>query len=450
MVARTRVAPTGRHPHRPTCWSTTWPVPGAAARRRAFAAVSVRARRARRRGGGHVDGPLDHRGGRPGRPPAPRPAVRGFPGRRTGRERERRGVRGHRSDRPGPVVRAGPGEADAGLGHRRAAGRPGLLELPGHGHPRPHRGPGHGPGDRQFLRRPVRRRPLGQAALHELGVDEAQLPVVGRMGQGLGTVPDTPTAFAGGSIDAFCEQIVAGANRPGDVLAIFGATLIVWVVAEEWRDVPGLTTLPNIDGRAGDDRGPEQRRGPASPTGRAPLSGARCGAGRRPTARTPPETARVGDPDRVPVWLPYLRGERTPFHDPRLRASVHGLDIAQGPDAAGPRRRMRRAGSSSGASSSAPGSRARRIVATGGGSRVGAVDAGGGRCHRTAGGHGGGVRGRGTRGGLPGPDGRRPRVLVRCRRWLGAWPARRIDPDPAWAAAASGRFEQFEALGPAG
>ena len=33
---------------------------------------------------------------------------------------------------------------------------------------------------------------------------------------------------------------------------------------------------------------------------------------RRPGGRSP----RPGDPTRVPVWLPYLRGERTPFHDP--------------------------------------------------------------------------------------------------------------------------------------
>ncbi len=85
-----------------------------------------------------------------------------------------------------------------------------------------------------------------KAALGEMGLDESQLPVVGPMGGGIGTVPGTPTAFAGGSIDAFCEQIVAGADQPGDVLCIFGATLIVWVVAEEWRDVPGLTTLPNL------------------------------------------------------------------------------------------------------------------------------------------------------------------------------------------------------------
>ena len=41
----------------------------------------------------------------------------------------------------------------------------------------------------------------------------------------------------GGTIDALCDQIVAGAAEPGDVLVIFGATLIVWAVATSgsWR-----------------------------------------------------------------------------------------------------------------------------------------------------------------------------------------------------------------------
>ena len=50
---------------------------------------------------------------------------------------------------------------------------------------------------------------------------------------------------------------------------------------------------------------------------------------------------------------------------------------------------------------------------------------------------------------LPGPDGRRARVLVRGRRRM-VPVGRRIDPDPDWAAAAARRFEQFEALGPPG
>ena len=85
------------------------------------------------------------------------------------------------------------------------------------------------------------------AALDRLGLTEDQLPVVGPMGGGIGSVPGTDTAFAGGSIDAFCEQIVAGANRPGDVLVIFGATLIVWVVTDDWREGGGLLSLPHTE-----------------------------------------------------------------------------------------------------------------------------------------------------------------------------------------------------------
>ena len=38
------------------------------------------------------------------------------------------------------------------------------------------------------------------------------------------------------------------------------------------------------------------------------------------------------DPGRVPVWQPYLRGERVPFHDRGRRASLHDLDIGMGTD----------------------------------------------------------------------------------------------------------------------
>ena len=63
----------------------------------------------------------------------------------------------------------------------------------------------------------------------------------------------------------------------------------------------------------------------------------------RPPTSDPPGRGdaagdRPGDPDAVPVWLPYLRGERTPFHDPGLRASLHDLDITHGPDAVLPGR----------------------------------------------------------------------------------------------------------------
>jgi xylulokinase len=71
----------------------------------------------------------------------------------------------------------------------------------------------------------------------------------------------------------------------------------------------------------------------------------------------------------VPVWAPYVRGERTPYHDPDRRAVLDGLDLTHGGAA------VRRAGYEASGFvvrqlielSGAP---AARIVATGGGTRV--------------------------------------------------------------------------------
>ena len=36
-----------------------------------------------------------------------------------------------------------------------------------------------------------------------------------------------------------------GRRKPGDVLIIFGATLIAWAVTEQWLTVPGLVSFPH-------------------------------------------------------------------------------------------------------------------------------------------------------------------------------------------------------------
>jgi xylulokinase len=81
------------------------------------------------------------------------------------------------------------------------------------------------------------------------------------------------------------------------------------------------------------------------------------------------------DPEDVPIFLPYLRGERTPLHEPLRRAEVHDLHVGHGPgaiwrgvhEASGfvVRRHLELAGLLSPASTE----RSTRIVATGGGSR---------------------------------------------------------------------------------
>ncbi len=198
--------------------------------------------------------------------------------------------------------------------------------------------------------------------LNVAGVDVSQMPEVVPMGQSAGTMPGTGTHLAGGTVDALCDQIVAGATQPGDVLVIMGATLIVWIVADEWVEVPGLWTIPHTV----PDRilvgGPSNAGALFVDWARRMLAGTR-----RHGAVA--QSERSGDPQNVPVWLPYLRGERAPFHDPDLRSSLHDLDITTSPtgleraayEASGfvVRRMLDMAGL-----------KPRRIVASGGGSRV--------------------------------------------------------------------------------
>ncbi|MEI4896653.1 hypothetical protein Q8G71_35780, partial [Klebsiella pneumoniae] len=64
-------------------------------------------------------------------------------------------------------------------------------------------------------------------------------------GVGVGQVRGTGAVLAVGAVDALCEQIVAGADRDGDVLVLCGATLIVWTTISAARQVPGLWTIPH-------------------------------------------------------------------------------------------------------------------------------------------------------------------------------------------------------------
>jgi xylulokinase len=124
-----------------------------------------------------------------------------------------------------------------------------------------------------------------------------------------------------GTIDAFAEQLVAGAEHDGDVLVILGATLITWACIPEWVEVPGLWTVPHSA------PGKVLIGGPSNAGGIL-----RDWAGRILRAECDADDPSI-DPDDVPVVLPYLRGERTPLHDPDRRGWVHGISVAHGPSA---------------------------------------------------------------------------------------------------------------------
>jgi xylulokinase len=157
-------------------------------------------------------------------------------------------------------------------------------------------------------------------ACADRGATVEQMPRVDAPGAVVGRVRGADTALAVGAIDALCEQMVAGVDDDGDVLVLCGTTLIVWVTIPEARQVPGLWTIPTMTGKS--------QIGGASNAGGLFLGWVDRVLG--------PGDCALADPRRVPVWLPYLRGERTPLHDPDRRGMLDGLDLSH--DAAALRR----------------------------------------------------------------------------------------------------------------
>jgi xylulokinase len=187
----------------------------------------------------------------------------------------------------------------------------------------------------------------------ECGVTADRMPRVEHTGAAIGELRDSATVLAAGSVDALCEQLVAGAVRDGDVVVLCGTTLIVWITIPEYREAQGLWTLPHPT------TGKFQIGGPSN------AGGLFLGWVNNLVA----EDNSVVQPGAVPVWSPYVRGERTPLYDPDRRAVLDRLDLTHGGAS------VRRAGYEASGFvvrqlielSAAP---ANRIVATGGGTRV--------------------------------------------------------------------------------
>ncbi|HLI44579.1 MAG TPA: FGGY-family carbohydrate kinase [Acidimicrobiales bacterium] len=182
----------------------------------------------------------------------------------------------------------------------------------------------------------------------EAGCLPENLPEVAGIAEPIGKVGSA--VLASGIVDTLAEQIVAGAVEIGDVLVICGTTLVIWVVTDEWKEVPGLWTVPHtVAGRT--------LIGGASNAGGMFLDWAT-----KFTGSAPGQT----NPASIPVWAPYPRGERTPLHDTALRASLIGLELSHD------RPQVRRAAFEAAGfvvrqHIDLAGIPARRVVATGGG-----------------------------------------------------------------------------------
>ena len=163
--------------------------------------------------------------------------------------------------------------------------------------------------------------------LEMLGVKPSQLPLTcpgqtpipRNTSGGATSIIGATTAISGGTIDALAEQTVADAHAIGDVLVVCGTTLIIWGLTNEWREVGGLWTIPYaVDNRIA--------IGGASNAGGLFVDRVRSMIGDVNEADLLHASA-----EDLPVWIPYLRGERTPWHDPGRRAELLKLGLNHGP-----------------------------------------------------------------------------------------------------------------------
>ena len=260
----------------------------------------------------------------------------------------------------------------------------------------------------------------------DCGAPVNRMPKVAMMGAPAGRVTGTGTVLAAGAIDALCEQLVAGADREGDVLVLCGTTLIVWTTIPGANRVPGLWTIPHI--AAG-----KSQIGGASNAGGLFLNWV--------DRVVVPADSTTSNPRRVPVWLPYVRGERTPLYDPNRRGVLDGLDLTH--DGAALRRAAYEASAFvvrhlielSGVSVS-------RVVATGGGSRVGPwmqaiADATGWPVQVSAVAEGAALGAAFLARMAVGLES----SMSDAARWAAT--ERVVEPDPAWAAATQDRYGRF-------
>ncbi len=268
------------------------------------------------------------------------------------------------------------------------------------------------------------------AACAERGATVEQMPRVETIGTAAGQLPGTGAVLAIGAIDALCEQIVAGADRDGDVLVLCGTTLIVWNTIAEARQVPGLWTIPHT------------APGKSQIGGASNAGGLFLGWVERLLGPGDPGSA---DPRRVPVWSPYIRGERTPFHDPDRRAVLDALDLTH--DAAAVRRAAHEAsGFVVRQLIELSGAPVARIVASGGGTRVGpwmqAIADATGRPVEVSAVAEGAALGAAFLGRMAAGL---ETLITDAGRW--ARIERVVEPDPAWAAATADRYQRFLELG---
>jgi xylulokinase len=128
-----------------------------------------------------------------------------------------------------------------------------------------------------------------------------------------------------GSMDAWASAVGAGAVRPGQAYDVAGTSEVVGLITGERRAVPGLVSL--LWGEAVHQIGGPTQAGADCARWCHEIFRLRGGL----TAAIERVGRQVPTAD-LPLFLPYLAGERAPLWHTDLRAAFHRLSRTHGPD----------------------------------------------------------------------------------------------------------------------
>lgn len=132
-----------------------------------------------------------------------------------------------------------------------------------------------------------------------------------------GLKPGTPVAV--GSVDAFVEAISVGVRKPGQVMLMYGSTMVAVQISDKALRGPSLWSC------AGLLEGTSNLSGGMSTTGSlttwvADLTGLGYDELSKRAAESKPGSNGI-------IMLPYFSGERTPIADPDARGLIAGLNL---------------------------------------------------------------------------------------------------------------------------
>jgi xylulokinase len=124
-----------------------------------------------------------------------------------------------------------------------------------------------------------------------------------------------------GTVDAWSEAVSIGVRNPGDLMLMYGSTMVTFEVLEEARPSPNLWSA------AGPFAGTNALVGGMSTSGTL-TSWVKDLSGDTSFEELTEEAAGVSAGSDGLVVLPYFAGERTPISDPSARGVICGLTLS--------------------------------------------------------------------------------------------------------------------------